>query len=237
MKIAGTVNMTDSASITANQMNLYGEEGLSAVLSINNSNVSVRDFIQVGHADNAERKGVVSLFNATVDTTVNVSAAGTVNVSKDSTVTNINNAGTVSAAGDLTSENITNSGNLTVAPGVKLTAATVANNGEFTIDGGKFDIETLVNDGELSSFVEETAKSIFGEKCVFNTNQLGGKAGGSEDFAYISQQTPSVMVALCAGEKADGYEYPLHHEKTRFDENALPVGAAILASVAANMPR
>ena len=95
---------------------------------------------------------------------------------------------------------------------------------------------TLVNDGELSKFVEERAKSVFGEKYVFNTQELGGRAGGSEDFAYFSHKVPSLMVALCAGSKADGYEYPLHHEKTRFDESVLPIGAALLASVAANMP-
>ena len=91
---------------------------------------------------------------------------------------------------------------------------------------------TLINDGELSKFVEERAKSVFGEKCVFNTRELGGRAGGSEDFAYISHEVPSVMVALCAGAKADGYEYPLHHEKTRFDESVLPIGAALLAITA-----
>ncbi|MBE5751519.1 MAG: amidohydrolase [Clostridiales bacterium] len=95
---------------------------------------------------------------------------------------------------------------------------------------------TLVNDGELSKFVEEQARSVFGEKCVFNTQELGGRAGGSEDFAYFSHQVPSVMVALCAGAKSDGYEYPLHHEKTRFDESVLPIGAALLASVAFAMP-
>ena len=96
---------------------------------------------------------------------------------------------------------------------------------------------TLINDGELSKFVEEQAKSVFGEKRVFNTQQLGGKAGGSEDFAYFSHQVPSVMVALCAGSKADGYEYPLHHEKARFDESVLPVGATVLAVSALSMPR
>ena len=91
---------------------------------------------------------------------------------------------------------------------------------------------TLVNDSDLSNFVEEQAKAVFGEKRVFNTQQLGGRAGGSEDFAYFSHKVPSVMVALCAGAKADGYEYPLHHEKVRFDESVLPIGTALLASVA-----
>ena len=79
--------------------------------------------------------------------------------------------------------------------------------------------------------------AVFGEKCVFNTQELGGRAGGSEDCAYFSHEVPSVMVALCAGAKSDGYEYPLHHEKTRFDESVLPIGAALLASVGLNMPR
>ncbi|MBE6385944.1 MAG: hypothetical protein E7048_09835, partial [Lentisphaerae bacterium] len=191
MKIAGTVNMTDAASVNANQMNLYGETGLSARLNVNNSTVSVRDFIQVGHANDANRMGFVSLYNATVDTTVNVSAAGTVNVSKDSTVTNINNDGTVTAAGNLTSENIVNNGELTVAPGVTLTAAAVANNGKFTINGGKFDIETLTNDGTLnvSGTVTLDAASLTGSGRV-NFNDVTVEAGSvfnsdSAEMVYV----------------------------------------------------
>lgn len=62
--------------------------------------------------------------------------------------------------------------------------------------------------------------------------EVGKTSGGSEDFAYISREVPSVMVALAAGDKGKGYNYPLHHPKARFDESALPVGAALLTAFA-----
>ncbi len=94
---------------------------------------------------------------------------------------------------------------------------------------------TLVNDGELSAFTYNAAKELLGGG-VFSSNELGGNtrrdSGGSEDFAYISHEVPSVMVAIAAGEKKEGYIYPLHHPNVRFDEDALPVGAALYACVA-----
>ncbi|MBE7086121.1 MAG: amidohydrolase [Clostridiales bacterium] len=96
---------------------------------------------------------------------------------------------------------------------------------------------TLVNDAKLSALTEETAIELFGKNRVFNSTMLGGNtkntSGGSEDFSYISHEVPSVMAALVAGAKKDGYTYPLHHPRVEFDENALPIGAALYAAVAA----
>ena len=95
---------------------------------------------------------------------------------------------------------------------------------------------TLVNDEKMSALAERVAKEILGEKNVFTSAKLQGdtkeKNGGSEDFAYISHEVPSVMIALAAGEAKNGYEYPLHHPKARFDEKALSVGAALYAQIA-----
>ena len=58
-----------------------------------------------------------------------------------------------------------------------------------------------------------------------------GKISDDEikDFAYISKQVPSVMVALSAGSCG----YPLHHPMVTFDESALPVGTAVFCQCAA----
>ena len=64
---------------------------------------------------------------------------------------------------------------------------------------------------------------------------MGGrtnKSGGSEDFSYISQEVPSVMLALAAGNSEEGYIYPQHHPKVKFDEKVLPIGSAVLAGSA-----
>ena len=60
----------------------------------------------------------------------------------------------------------------------------------------------------------------------------GTLGGGSEDFSYVSQLVPSLMVLISAGSRAEGYEYPLHHPKVRFSEDILPLGAQIYATLA-----
>ncbi len=96
---------------------------------------------------------------------------------------------------------------------------------------------TLVNDSKLSAFVEKTARELLGEKAVYTSAYLAGgetakRNGGSEDFAYISHQTPSVMLALSAGAIEEGYAYPLHHPKVRFNDDVLCIGSAVLAHTA-----
>ena len=95
---------------------------------------------------------------------------------------------------------------------------------------------TLLNDNDLSAFALDKARALLGKNLAFNALELSGgereKRGGSEDFAYISHEVPSVMVSLAAGEKSKGYAYPLHHPKVTFDENALSVGTALYAHIA-----
>ena len=95
---------------------------------------------------------------------------------------------------------------------------------------------TLKNDDDLADFACTTLAKSWGKDWVLDSRNLGGSVkdgnGGSEDFAYISQEIPSVMLALCAGEKGKGYEYPLHNPKAKFDEGALTIGAAAYAQMA-----
>ncbi len=88
---------------------------------------------------------------------------------------------------------------------------------------------TLKNDLTLVEFAETEIQKLFGENAVVKTD---GRGGGSEDFAYFSHELPSLLLVMGAGEKKEGYEYPLHHSKTDFDENALVVGSKLLAHLA-----
>lgn len=97
----------------------------------------------------------------------------------------------------------------------------------------------LENDGELSAQTVKWARELLGNDKVLTPAMIaaasGGKgmrSSGSEDFAYVSQQIPTIMVSLAAGDPKDGYTYPLHHPKAAFDESALPAGAAMLANTA-----
>lgn len=61
----------------------------------------------------------------------------------------------------------------------------------------------------------------------------GASAGmGSEDFAYVSNEVPSIFLGIPAGTPQEGYVYPQHHPKARFRDEALASGAAAYAQVA-----
>ncbi len=98
---------------------------------------------------------------------------------------------------------------------------------------------TLVNDKDLSICAEQYVKELLGNASAFSAAELsamGGskesKTAGSEDFAYVSQEVPSIMLALAAGQPQKGYSYPQHHPKVKFDESALSGGSAVYAYTA-----
>lgn len=92
---------------------------------------------------------------------------------------------------------------------------------------------TLMNDKELSEKTVIWLKEALGQDKVLCSCELPGKSGGgSEDFAYVSQKVPSVMVALAAGDSREGFAHPLHHPEMRLDTKAFAYGTAALAEVA-----
>lgn len=95
---------------------------------------------------------------------------------------------------------------------------------------------TLVNDKGLSETVTGYLKDLLGANRAFTTAELSGgkpaRGGGSEDFAYVSHDVPSLMLALAAGEPSKGYVYPQHHPKVKFDESVLSTGAAVFVDCA-----
>lgn len=91
----------------------------------------------------------------------------------------------------------------------------------------------LMNDENTAKAVYAIGRQAIGEKRMLLSSQLPqGGVGGSEDFAYIAQRVPSVMVGLCAGERKKGYTEPLHSPRVRFDEGVLPYGVALLCAAA-----
>lgn len=98
---------------------------------------------------------------------------------------------------------------------------------------------TLNNDALLAECTAQYLKELLGENMAFTAKQLNEMAGGktskstgSEDFAYISQKVPSIMFALAAGQPQQGYIYPQHHPKVKFDEEVLTIGSAVYAYTA-----
>lgn len=96
---------------------------------------------------------------------------------------------------------------------------------------------TMYNHKDLTEKAPDILKPLLGEDRVIFGSQLVAegkptRSGGSEDFAYISQKVPSMMLALAAGTPEEGHTYPLHHPMVTFDESVLPIGAAVLAQFA-----
>ena len=68
---------------------------------------------------------------------------------------------------------------------------------------------TLENNADLAKAVPGWLREIL--PMVLSAADLpSGRGGGSEDFAYVSQQIPTLMLALSAGNSAEGYTHPLH---------------------------
>ena len=118
----------------------------------------------------------------------------------------------------------------------KSTAEAFRANAEVTFGSG---CPTLVNNAELSESALKYTKELLGNGAfsVAELNAMSGsgnssKTAGSEDFAYVSQKVPSVMLALAAGQPEKGYSYPQHHPKVKFDEDVLPTGSAVYAYTA-----
>ena len=99
---------------------------------------------------------------------------------------------------------------------------------------------TLVNDKELAVCAEKYVKELMGKGRAFSAEELNAmsngekssKTAGSEDFAYVSQEVPSIMLALAAGQPQKGYCYPQHHPMVKFDEDVLAGGSAVYAYTA-----
>ena len=99
---------------------------------------------------------------------------------------------------------------------------------------------TLINNPNLSQCTLSYVQELLGSSMAFPASQLNttsdnGKeahSSGSEDFAYISQEIPSIMLAIAAGEPRKGFEYPLHHPKVTFDDSVLSIGSAVYAYTA-----
>ena len=101
--------------------------------------------------------------------------------------------------------------------------------------GAKFKIipgcPSIVNDKALIDSVKTGLRELLPKEYVYAMDEImpGGKMMGSEDFGYVSEKVPSIMLGLAAGRPQDGYTYPAHHPRSCFDEGALSNGAAIYA--------
>lgn len=95
---------------------------------------------------------------------------------------------------------------------------------------------SVINNKELLDNINKMLPEIVGEDMIFNASDYPKlkleRMSGSEDFAFVSEKVPSVMLRLATGRNQDGYSFPQHHPKALFDEKALSIGAGLYASIA-----
>lgn len=87
------------------------------------------------------------------------------------------------------------------------------------------------NDDKLVKEMKAICDDFY-ERGKFIVPMISKPATGSEDFGYIAKVVPSVTFEISAGSISDGYTYPMHNPKVRFDEDALAIGTATYANCA-----
>ena len=88
----------------------------------------------------------------------------------------------------------------------------------------------MVVDKELAGNALTYMGELLGKGAMDMTPMTGGKpGGGSEDFAFVSHEVPTVSMFLTAGNANEGYTYGQHHPKVKFDDSVLFEGSAAYA--------
>lgn len=87
----------------------------------------------------------------------------------------------------------------------------------------------VINDKKLNEIVTKSAKKL---SCINNVTILDMPSMAGDDFAYFGEQVPASYFKLGVGNVDIGATYPIHSPKFKADENALPIGSAILAQAA-----
>ena len=81
---------------------------------------------------------------------------------------------------------------------------------------------SMINNGKLRSFGINLGEELFGSKNVMDLETImeDGILNGSEDFAYVTEKIPSSYFIFTMGDSREGYKYPHHNPKVKFDESA-----------------
>ena len=87
-------------------------------------------------------------------------------------------------------------------------------------------VPPLVNDPEICRMISEVGEAILGKGQV---ECLPGPVMGSEDFADYLQFVPQGALFRVGLKRACGEAIPLHNSKFDFNDDALSVGASVLA--------
>ncbi|GHV49688.1 peptidase [Spirochaetia bacterium] len=91
---------------------------------------------------------------------------------------------------------------------------------------------SVIIDPKVAADVRASLADLFGATVVDPAKLGFARLGGSEDFSFITQKVPSVMMMLNAGSPEEGYAYSMHHPRAKYNEAVLSQGAAAYAATA-----
>lgn len=85
---------------------------------------------------------------------------------------------------------------------------------------------TLENDPAIVDLALQDLPDYIGKEKVLSIDALPGMPVqmGSEDFAYVSHNIPTVMYAIAAADSRLSKAYPVHHPKLVLNEDIIPYG-------------
>jgi hippurate hydrolase len=89
---------------------------------------------------------------------------------------------------------------------------------------------SVYNDPLLYEQILKINTDFLGEKGISDFPE--GKMTASEDFGFVSEKVPTLMMALGGGSPEQGYPYPQHHPKVNFMEDIFYIGSAVYANTA-----
>lgn len=89
----------------------------------------------------------------------------------------------------------------------------------------------LINNSQINQIVIQAAEKL---SCVNQITRLEHASMAGDDFSYFAQLVPSAYFKLGIGNRDALCNKPLHHAEFMVNEDALPVGSAVLAQAAIN---
>lgn len=91
-----------------------------------------------------------------------------------------------------------------------------------------FGYPSIINDDKLVDLLLSTSDHVLGE----SKYELVKPSMGGEDFSYYTHHVPGVFFRLGTGNEEKNATFPLHHPMFDIDEDALPIGVAMLSTFA-----
>ena len=87
----------------------------------------------------------------------------------------------------------------------------------------------VVNNSEMNDVIRNSAKKL---TCINKVVTLDKPAMAGDDFSYFGENVQSAYFKVGVGNVEKGAVYPIHSPKFIADEDALPIGSAILSQTA-----